>query len=70
MVSLKNRELKNQKKSLLCETHKIRIGRNGKKRIDMTKILSRKNAKGLLRRPHSSDSKLKYTECISEKNSL
>lgn len=66
MVSLKNSELKNQKKSLSCEMHKICIGRNGKKRINMTKILSRKYAKGLLRRPHSNDKKLKYTECMDE----
>lgn len=66
MVSLKNRELKNQEKSLLCEIHKICIGRNGKKKIDMTKISSRKSFKGLLKKTHSGDKKLKYTECISE----
>jgi hypothetical protein len=66
MVSLKNRGLKDPKKLILCETHKICVGRNGKKKIDMTKISSRKSAKGLLKKTHSRDKKLKYTECISE----
>ena len=66
MVSLKNRGLKDQEKLLLCEMHKICIGRNGKKKIDMTKISSRKSSKGLLKKTHHRDKKLKYTECISE----
>ncbi len=66
MVSLENRGLKKSKKSLLCEMHKVYVGRNGKKKVDMTKISSRKNAKGFLKRSNSSDKKLKYTVCTGK----
>lgn len=66
MVSLKNKRLKDPKKLILCEIHKIYVGRNGKKKIDMTKISSQKSAKGLLKKTHSGDKKLKYTKRIEK----
>lgn len=67
MISLENKRLKIKKNSLLCEMYNLGIGRNGKKKINMTKIASRKNAKRFLKRPHLKDKKIKFTEKHYEK---
>lgn len=62
MISLENKRLKTKKNSLLCKMYNSGIGRNGKKKINMTKVASRKNVKRFLKRPHLKDNKIKFAE--------
>lgn len=55
MISLENKELKNQKGLKLCKTHKIkrpRICRNGKLKLNMTKVVSPRNFRGLQKKSY------------------
>ncbi|MBO7454291.1 MAG: hypothetical protein J6T91_02840 [Alphaproteobacteria bacterium] len=55
MISLKNKELENQKVSKLCKTHKIRrprICRNGKVKLNMTKVVLPRNFRGLRKKSY------------------
>ncbi len=38
MISLENKKLEKQKTSLLCKIHKSKVSRNGKKKVNMTKV--------------------------------
>ena len=53
MISLKNKELKNQKSPKLCKTHKMRkpyVCRNGKVKLNMTKAVTSRNFRILRQR--------------------
>lgn len=55
MISLENKELKNRKGLKLCKTHKIRrprICRNGKLKLNMTKVVSPRNFRGLRKKSY------------------
>lgn len=62
MISLENKRLKTKKNPSLCKIHNLIIGRNGKKKINMTKAASRKNVKRFLKIPHARDKKIKFEE--------
>ena len=53
MISLKNKELKNQKGLKLCKMHKMRkphVCRNGKVKLNMTKAVTSRNFRVLQER--------------------
>ncbi|MBO7537395.1 MAG: hypothetical protein J6T29_03575 [Alphaproteobacteria bacterium] len=55
MISLENKELKNQKGLKLCKTHKKRrprICRNGKLKLNMTKVVSPRNFRHLRKKSY------------------
>ena len=55
MISLENKELKNQKGQKLCKMHKMkrpRICRNGKVKLNMTKVVTLRNFRVLRKKPY------------------
>lgn len=58
MISLENKELKNQNGLKLCKMHKMKrphMCRNGKVRLNMTKAETSSNFKVFRKRPHVDD---------------